>query len=228
MMFVSFLPFSKVDWAATGAMIGALGTISVTLFIAFRQWKLDKKNSELEAKLNRNEQKIFLFEKRYRIFDLFFNYYKLCVESLCKCESSSNDFFAFLRGALISHPSNLSARLEYYSSDRPVGNFSSENYLAAFARKQAVEKRSEFYDENFFEQNRYILHMSEFCFNKEISDVIIKLSDLINIGLFRGKVGSSEKSEAEKDAFEEIKKLLSKIKSEKTIEKIKVILNLEF
>src|SRR5574344_1342199 len=78
MRFVVFLPYSDIDWNATGAMISAFAACMTTIMaivIAYFQDKITKQIAEKEFEQTIRQQKIALYDKRYEIYRCFIKYY---------------------------------------------------------------------------------------------------------------------------------------------------------
>ncbi len=76
MKFICFLPYSNIDWSATGSMIGGicgLAAIIVSIIIARRQGKTNKLLAEKTNTFSNNQIKISLFERRFQIYEDFRN-----------------------------------------------------------------------------------------------------------------------------------------------------------
>lgn len=70
---ITFLPYSKIDWSATGSMIGGIGTWAACIaaaIVAIIVARKQSRQTELQIK-------IALYDKRYDIYQIFRNLYAI-------------------------------------------------------------------------------------------------------------------------------------------------------
>lgn len=209
MKFITFLPYSEIDWAATGSMIGAIGTMVLTAYIAYKQYKLEKRQTD-------KEYKIILFEKRYEIYYLFSKYYGLTEKALIFHEKNSDvDFYSQLRYFILNEPLNIQNKI-LDINDIKVNELS---------RNIKINQRKNALNMEFFERNKYKLDMAEFCFDEDISEIIKEFSLLLFEDIQEKSKGDIEYY-IEHKYKHKMKKIVKHIKDLDIINKMKSYLNL--
>ncbi|UTC66771.1 MULTISPECIES: hypothetical protein [unclassified Treponema] len=209
MKFITFLPYSEIDWAATGSMIGAIGTMVLTAYIAYKQYKLEKRQTD-------KEYKIILFEKRYEIYYLFSKYYGLTEKVLIFHEKNSDvDFYSQLRYFILNEPLNIQNKI-LDINDININELS---------RNIKINQRKNALNMEFFERNKYKLDMAEFCFDEDISEIIKEFSLLLFEDIQEKSKGDIEYY-IEHKYKHKMKKIVKRIKDLDIINKMKSYLNL--
>lgn len=212
MKFITFLPYLEIDWAATGSMIGAIGTMILTAYIAYKQYKLEKRQTD-------KEYKIILFEKRYEIYYLFFKYYSITKEALMFHDKKNSDanFYSQLRYFILNEPLNIQNKM------LDIDNTNTN--ISKLYRTIKINQRKNVLNIEFLERNKYKLDMAEFCFDKDISTIIKEFSLLLFENIQENYEGDIEYY-IEHKYKHEIKKIVKCIEDLSIISKMKSYLNL--
>jgi hypothetical protein len=68
---ICFLLDSTIDWAATGAMIGEVGSVVSTITLVLGHIYQTRKLHKIEDANTEKECRISLFDKHYEVYDFF-------------------------------------------------------------------------------------------------------------------------------------------------------------
>lgn len=76
--FICLLPYSEIDWSATGSMLcGIMGIIAVivSVVVAVKQCKINTRLGNQQKVLTNNQIKVQIFERRFKVYETFCDFY---------------------------------------------------------------------------------------------------------------------------------------------------------
>lgn len=208
----------NIDWNATGAMIGGIGTWVASFLAAIVALILHKQTIKIGKEQNKQmekEIKISLYDKRYKVYECFIKYYsnfKTEAKPSIELDRKTKDW-ALIRGLVFGRISDV----KWQDDLKKMLNERNK-------KKQAAQLLDMFfYDKDQFNDNMKIIKMSKFCYSKEISDSLISWIDALEIVLFK----PSMYSDAEED-YALLIKLTNDIKSNDIISKMEDMLKVTY
>lgn len=231
----------QIDWSATGSMLAGIGTLiaaGFAFFIAMKQNELTKQIAEKQIKQTELAQKISLYDKRYEVYTLFSQYllYAGMLSHIIKDLDVKNNLMFIEsiyftntadRELLTNKLANLAGNIKAPQNaammwmQETVGLHSSvaDEYLKDSNDLNKIYKKLVNLDYEFSEKQIQKAKMSEFCFPKEISKLVIQYISL----LFSWS--AYEKKCLDIDS---IKECYKKICEEKIVSKMKVFLTISY
>ena len=232
---------SQRDWSATGSMLGGIGTCVAVFFawrIAKRQNELTKQISEKQFEQTKLGQKIALYDKRYEVYELFSKYIyigniflnkrkdipdeinKMIVEQIYFSNEEDREYLTneFVNLAKILNDPQKQAVVQMTEIQGTYSKIVSE-YNKSKSKIEHIHKKIENMDYTFAENQIAKIRMSEFCYPKEIAQLVIKYISL---------VFSQEAYQKHKLNEKEILSVFTEIQEKSIVSKMKSLLTLSY
>ena len=191
----------QIDWSATGSMLAGIGTCvaaGFAILIAKKQNDLTKQISEKQIRQTELDQKIALYDKRYVIYSLFTQYLSyggmlahtekdldtkknlMFIESIYYTNTSDREF---LTNKLANLAGNIKGpqktAMKWIQEAAGLHSSIADEYIKDSNDFNKIYKKLENLDYEFSEKQIQKAKMSEFCFPKEISELVIQYISLL-------------------------------------------------
>lgn len=157
------MPNCSIDWAATGAMIGGIGTWVAgigAIVVAILLYRQNKQVAQRQFDQTEYQHKISLYDKRYEVYACFIKYFSYAQRILT---GKSN--CTYISNSIFNNP-NI-----YRQPLKGDG-------------KESLNREMILEDLNLHKQIVNTIALSEFCFSREISKpLIFYIAQLLEYGL---------------------------------------------
>lgn len=233
---------SDIDWAATGSMLGGIGSIVSVLLLVFVHFFHTEKLRKSEESNVEKERRINLFNKRYEVYDLFSRFYRTCKEFLEKIkiargkeefELSEEDIRDFLKETICSDSSNL----EGIYARKVYLNYFKKNDSKDFDKEKQKELFDKFVlvDEKFMKDSLTKMKMAKFVFSEPVSSIVEEFAEILLDKYSYKESGSEDYEKADYENhnltrvfMNKLGEVMKKIENQQIVEKMGNEINIQF